>query len=140
MLQTGLFLQEKVSSCMKFAKNSVNSNRNFGKRKPLKRSNFKGFSGGGAGGIRTHVPFGQTVFKSNFKGFSGGGAGGIRTHVPFGQTVFKLSFRVLEAPFYSVFRLFMCPQSQYLQVFGLNLSVSVSPVCKIFVFKNNSSQ
>ena len=43
MLQTGLFLQEKVSSCMKFAKISENSNRNFGKRKPLKRSNFKGF-------------------------------------------------------------------------------------------------
>ena len=28
---------------MKFAKISENSNRNFGKRKPLKRSNFKGF-------------------------------------------------------------------------------------------------
>ena len=28
---------------MKFAKISENLNRNFGKRKPLKRSNFKGF-------------------------------------------------------------------------------------------------
>ena len=43
MLQTRLFMQEKVSSCMKFAKIGENSNRDSGKEKPLKHSSSKGF-------------------------------------------------------------------------------------------------
>ena len=64
MIRTGHFLQEKDSSCKKIAKNSVDSNRVFGKEKTHETHLFQGFVGGGDAGIRPLLPFGHTVFKT----------------------------------------------------------------------------